>query len=443
MLRVEGKEVMRRPYLTKKYPSIFEKRAVKEVPYLFLDVLLLVHDAYKSRKLSELISFMIWELFHKLGLFPKREYLEFNNNEPLTLENERSNASDFSENIDNFFRSRRPSIVRSYHNWKMLFINNNEEIFGCLYSEDKNLYKSSDNGKSIALIKEFPKSIVSIFISSQNTIFVCVKGTVYRSLDSDGSFKKSLDLSSSESYFRFNYGMTETPNKTLIIGEYGNVWNQRGWRNLAYLYFSSDDGESWESSDFLIKKGANKHVHMVWYSKLLNKIVVTDGDNKKRLWVSDSLNPFDLKKLKWKLINKFHIQMGGYVSTTESDEKILFGTDYLGGTNFLVESRDCQKFSKKILPDPYRKSPIMKLVQRKSKKGNEIWALLPYSTSSTKSLLMYSLNCDKSWSKVIEYSSTSHGFQVISSSKEIADVLYFSVRDKKNNNRIVYKILDY
>ena len=85
----------------------------------------------------------------------------------------------------------------------------------------------------------------------------------------------------------------------------------------------------------------------------------------------------------------------------------------------------------------------MKLVQRKSKKGNEIWALLPYSTSSTKSLLMYSSNGDKSWSKAIEYNNTNYGFQVISASKKIADVLYFSVRDKKNDNRIVYKIVDY
>jgi hypothetical protein len=378
-----------------------------------------------------------------LGLFPRKEYLEFNNSEALTLESERSNVLDFSGSIDHFFRGREPSIVRSYHNWKMLFINNDEEIFGCLYSDDKKLYKSIDDGKSIIPIEEFPKGIVSIFISSQNTIFVCVKGTVYKSLDNGGSFKKSLDLSSSESYFRFNYGMTETPNKSLIIGEYGNVWNQRGWRNLAYLYFSSDEGETWERSDFLIKKGANKHVHIVWYSKLLNKIVVTDGDNKKRLWVSDLLNPFHLKNLKWKLVNKFHIQMGGHVSIAEDDERILFGTDYLGGTNFILESRGCEKFTKKILPDPYRKSPIKKLVQRKSKKGNEIWALLPYSTSSTKSLLMYSLNGDKSWSKVIEFNDTTYGINIISSSKEIAGVLYFSVRDKKNNNRVVYRIADY
>ena len=84
--------------------------------------------------------------------------------------------------------------------------------------------------------------------------------------------------------------MTELPDKTLIIGEYGNVWENNRWRKSAYLYFSVDMGETWEKSDFLIKKGANKHVHIVKYSKLLDKIFVADGDNKKKLWISDSIN---------------------------------------------------------------------------------------------------------------------------------------------------------
>ena len=293
------------------------------------------------------------------------------------------------------------------------------------------------------LIKEFPKSIVSLFISSQQTIFVCVNGSVYKSLDSGSLFKKSLDLSSSESYFRRNYGMTETPDKTLLIGEYGNVWNQRTWRNLAYLYFSSDNGETWELSDFLLKQGANKHVHLVWYSKLLNKLIVTDGDNKKRLWVSDSLNSIELNDPQWKLVNKFHIQMGGHTAIVESDGKILFGTDYMGGTNFLIESTDCEKFSKKIVPDPYRKSPIMQLLQRRSKKGIEIWALLPFCASNSRCLLMYTVDNGKSWNKVIEYSGITHGVQLIASSNEIPDALYLSLRDVKSNSRIVYKIADY
>src|SRR3972149_5121162 len=49
----------------------------------------------------------------------------------------------------------------------------------------------------------------------------------------------------------------------LIIGEYGNVWENNRWKQLAYVYFSSDNGETWERSDYLIGQGINKHVHMV------------------------------------------------------------------------------------------------------------------------------------------------------------------------------------
>lgn len=421
--------------LTKRYSLQFWKTGIKK-PFSF------IRDVYKSGKSGELVSFTVWELFHSLGLFPKEEYLKFSNIEPLTLENERLNELDFGKKINHLFRGRELSVTRSYHNWKLLFIGNNGEIFGCLYPNDRDLYRSLDGGKSIIFLKTFPKSIKSMFISSQNTIFVCVEGTVYKSSDGGASFEKSLELSSSESYFKYNNAMTETPGQTLVIGEYGNVWDKEGWKNLAYLYFSSDSGETWGKSDFLIRNGINKHVHLVKYSRLLDKILVADGDNKKKLWISDSLDSSDLKDLEWKPANRFHIQMGGYTSSAESDGRILFGTDYLGGTNFIVESRDCERFVKRVVPDPYRRSPIDNMVQRKSKRGNEIWANLSYSTANTRCLLMYTDNGGQNWNKVIEYSRNTHKVSLISSSNEVADVLYFYVEDLKNRDRVVYEVAD-
>lgn len=420
--------------LTKRHSLLFEKRPIN--PFLF------AHDIYKTGKFRELLSFIVWELFHKLGLFPRKEYLKFNDGHALTLENEELTGPYFNKRVNHFLGSKELSVVRCTHNWKLVYINNNNgEILGCLYPDDRDLYKSIDNGESTVFVKRFPERIKSIFISSQDTVFVCAKGAVYKSTDDGGSFKKALDLGSSESFFRYNNGMTETPDRTLIIGEYGNVWSNNGWTKLAYLYFSYDGGETWEKSEFLIKKGANKHVHLVKYSRLLNKILMADGDNKKRLWVSDSLNSSRLKNpVKWKLINRFHIQMGGYTSVVESNGKILFGTDYQGGTNFIVETRDGEKFNKRIVPDPYRRSPIDNMVQRKSRKGNEIWANLPYSTANTRCLLMYTVNGGKSWQKVIEYHRATHKVWLISSSNEITDELYFSIEDLRNSDRVVYKI---
>jgi hypothetical protein len=422
--------------LTRRYSVLFEKRGVKK-SFQF------AQDLYRYGKLRELTSFTVWELFHRLGVFPKKDYLKFGHGEVITLENKGLNDLEFGEKIDSFFRSRGLSATRCEHNWKLLFFKDNEQIFGCLYPDDRDLYKSVDHGKSISFVKSFPEVIKSIFISSHNTIFVCVKGALYKSSDHGVSFKRVLDFGSSISYFRYNNAMTETPARTLIIGEYGNIWdkNKNRWTKLAYLYFSSDEGETWERSDFLIKKGTNKHVHLVKYSKLFNKVFMADGDNYKKLWVSDSLNATDLKNPdKWTPVNKFHIQMGGYTSVVENDEKIVFGTDYQGGTNFLVETKDGKKFNKTIVPDPYRRSPIDNMVQRKSKNGKEIWANLPYSTANTKCLLMYTADGGANWNKVFEYNRATHKVWLISSSNEIAEELYLSIENSKNSDRVVYKI---
>src|SRR3990172_3581249 len=243
--------------LTKRHSSLFEKKVIN--PLLF------AHDIYRYGKFREIVSFMVWEFFHRFRLFPKSKYLQFNHGDVFTLDNDKLTGPDFNKRIHHFLTTRDLSVIRSEHNWKLLFITGNKEIFGCLYPDDKNLYKSVDNGNHIVLVTRFPERIKSIFISADNTIFVCARGAVYKSSDN---------------------GMKEKQKRMLIIGEYGNVWDKRGWRKLAYLYYSSDNGERWDKSDFLIQQGINKHVHLVKYSKLLNRIFVADGDNKKKLWMS-------------------------------------------------------------------------------------------------------------------------------------------------------------
>ena len=422
--------------LTRRHSLLFEKKGVRNLYSLF-------NDLYQYQKWSELVSFAVWELFHKLRLFPEKKYLKFNNSKGLTLENEKLNAPEFGEKIDQLFSSRDLLATRSSPNWKLVFIKKDGEIIGCQYPDDKELFRSTDQGETVIRLQRFPEQIKAIFVSSQNTIFVCVKGAVYKSADNGGSFIKTLDLGSSESFFRHNNAMTETPDKTLIIGEYGNVWEKRGWRKLAYLYSSSDAGETWERSDFLITKGINKHIHLVKYSRLFDRVLMADGDNKKKLWVSEPISSsVSINHNRWEPINKFHIQMGGYTSIVENDQKILFGTDYQGGTNFIVDTTDCKKFTKRIVPDPYRRSPIDNMVPRKSKKGNEVWANLPYSTANTKCVLMYTDDGGESWNKVIEYNRATHKVWLLSSSNEAADELYFSIENSIDKSRVVYKIAD-
>jgi hypothetical protein len=421
--------------LTKQYSTLFEKKGMKRI-FSF------AQDVYKSGKLREIISFAVWEMFHKLGLFPKKDYLVFDKREAIKLSTKASIESpEFDAETTQFFASNRLHAIKSELNWKLLYFHNGD-IFGSIYPEDRDLYKSTDSGKTVILLNRFPENIKSIFVSSQNTILVCLKGSLYRSSDAGKSFEKVLDLGSPISFFRFNNAITETPDKVLLAGEYGNIWDKTGWRKLAYIYSSSDDGKTWKTSDFLIQKKTNKHVHIVRYSKLLDKLMVADGDNYKRLWLSDSLRSSNAANPNWNVVNKFHIQMGGYTAVVESNGKVIFGTDYQGGTNFLVETSDGKKFSKKIVPDPYRRSPIDNMVIRKSKTGDEIWANLPFSTPTTKCLLMYTADNGKTWNRVFEYSRSTHTVWLINSSTEASNELYFSVEDIKSNDRVVYRISD-
>ncbi len=422
--------------LTHRYATLFRKQGLKRL-FSF------IYDLHLTKKWSELGSFMVWETLHRLKLFPQGSYLKFAQGASIQLEKQSVSSSDFSDKITDFFESRGLSADPTVHNWKLLFIKEDQQVLGCLYPDDRNLYRGTADGALVELIARFPAQIKAIFVSSKNTIFVCVKGAVYRSTDGGSSFEKSLDLGSSVSFFRHNNEMTETPQGALIIGEYGNIWEQNGWRKLAYLYFSSDDGASWVRSDFLIKGGTNKHVHIVKYSRLLEKVFMADGDNYKKLWVSDALHADELQAAEnWRAVNRFHIQMGGYTSVIEDDHKVLFGTDYQGGTNFLVETSDGEKFDKRIVPDPYRRSPIDNMVQRKSPHGNEIWANLPFSTPNSRCLLMYTKDGGQTWNKVIEYSRATHKVWLISTAKDIANEIYLSIEDTRLNERVVYRVND-
>lgn len=421
--------------LSKRYSLLFEGKGVNKV-FSFL------RDVYRTGKLREFSSFVVWEALHRLGLFRKGAYLNFNSGDAMILQSANLTLPDFDENVGRTFRSHGLCTTRLQHNWKLLFVGNNGEIWGSIYPDDKSLCVSTDHGASAAVVWRFPEKIKSIFVSSKGTVFVCIKGSLHRSTDRGRSFEKSLELGSPESFFRFNNAMTETPAGVLVIGEYGNVWDERGWRNLANLYFSNDDGATWQKSDFLIRNGTNKHVHIVSYSALLDRLLVADGDNKKRLWISGPLSEFHLGDPQWRLANHLHIQTGGYTSITESHDKIFLGTDYQGGTNFIVETRDGMNFTRKIVPDPYRRNPVDNLVQRKSGKGHEIWAHLASFSSRTKGLLMYSKDDGKSWNKVLEYLGPDVSVWLISSSAETLNEVYIAIKNSRDGSSAVYKISD-
>lgn len=398
-------------------------------------------DVYRSGKSREFVSFIIWEALHRLKLFSADKYIKFNQGDAFTLTKEDTLDANFEEKLKAYFSEHGLTAVRSANSWKRLFIGNDGEIFGTQGDDSRELYKSLDNNASAELVHTFPNKIKSIFISKRNSIFISAGGEVFRGATDGKDFEKVFDLSSPVSFFRHNYAMTETSDGVLIVGEYGNVWENNKWRSIANLYSSADDGRTWEKTDFLIKRGINKHVHIVRYSHNLNRVFLADGDNYKKVWLSGPVsNSAFIEGYNWKPITRIHIQTGGYTSIAESNGKILFGTDYQGGTNFIIETTDGKKYTKKVVPDPYRRSPIHSLIPRRSAQGEQVWANIPITIGKSRSLVMVTDDSGESWTKLIDYDSRVHSVSLLSAAQSVVDDMYIAFKDQRSDERIVYRL---
>jgi len=399
-------------------------------------------DIHRVGKVRELLSFMLWEVNHRLRIYQvNNRYVRFTDDtcfsitDEMTLLRGDSIASSFLAEQGLCFR---PIAI----DWKYCATTSDGMLWGCCYSRLNVLYSSNDQSQSAVLVYEFTHPITSLFISQGNALFVCSNGVIYKSDDRGRSFDSVLHLSTSISYFLFNNGMTELPDHTLIIGEYGSLWRGKTWQNLASLYYSVDGGTTWRTSDFLKQQGVNKHIHLVKYCARLNAVLLTDGDNKKQVWVNKTLTQFDKQADKqedgWFLINKYHHQTGGYTSMAETSEAVLFGSDYLGGTNFIIRTSDGKQFEKSVLPDPYRRSPVMNMTTRQSASGNEVWAS-SYSCLSgdARSLLMCTKDGGKSWVRVIEFDGTKNEVRLVNSSNTLyISITTFDSREDLHRHRV-------
>ncbi|MFC5411472.1 WD40/YVTN/BNR-like repeat-containing protein [Larkinella bovis] len=391
-------------------------------------------DIRRVGKARELVSFIWWEINHRLLIYQfRRRYIQFTGHAGLSITSEE--ASPTGDRITSSFLAENGLVFRAVTiDWKFCLQTPDSHWLGSRFSHPNGLYGSTDHSQSARLIYEFQDPICSLFISRQQAIFVCANGVVYKSDDHGVSFRAVLHFSSSISYFLFNNGMTQLPDDTLVIGEYGSIWLGQTWQNLAFLYYSSDGGNSWEVSDFLIRQGVNKHIHLVKYSPFLQSLLLTDGDNKKQLWMNSGLADFKAKpgnsQTGWRLLTQYHHQTGGYTSMAETKESLLFGSDYLGGTNFIVRTTDGQRFQKQVLPDPYRRSPVMNMVTRQSSSGVEVWAA-SYSclSADARSLIMCTRDSGKTWTRVLEFDGTKNEVRFVSSSPDGSEDLYLSITE--------------
>ncbi|SFE47389.1 WD40/YVTN/BNR-like repeat-containing protein [Spirosoma endophyticum] len=413
--------------VSSRYYNILKIRDRNLLKYLWGFLL----SIYRVGKLRELSSFCYWEVNHRFKLYRPSRYILFQKQACLLL-NHQGELSDQASLVNDQIALEAVGFERLMTDWKYCIEAADYTLWGCRFSNPTALYHSENQLSTPVLVHSFTGAISSMFISRNSTLFVCCDGLIYRSMNRGISFEAVLHLSSSVSYFLYNNGMTELPNQVLLLGEYGSIWNKNSWQNLAFLYYSTDGGQTWNRTDFLQRSGVNKHIHVVRYSPHLKAIVLTDGDNRKQLWLNSTLTHFSEQVSKkqpgWRLVNRFHHQMGGYLSMAETGTSILLGSDYLGGTNFLIQTQDGRRFEKKVMSDPYRRSPVVNMVTRETPTGNEIWAIT-YSclSSHNRCLLMYTKDSGKTWVKVIDFDGTQNEVRLVTSSVNPSSLLFISI----------------
>ena len=408
--------------------------------------MVLIHfiaDIFRTGKIEEILSFVVWEFMHRLRLFKKSSYLVINEKLiNVTIEDLlKQDELVFDVSQHSKIKIETPTV-----SWHILCFDPDGNIWGSTIADKNILFFQAKGKKDSTKVFEFPGTIRAIYISGQGVIFVCSKGKLYRSEAKAGStsFECVLSFLADDSIFRHNNTFTETPGGILLIGEYVIIWKSNRWVFGANLYSSYDSGKTWNKSEFLRQADVNKHIHLLRYSPALKKLILTEGDNHKRIWVKkdDQFTHESMDNLaNWETFTRHHIQMGGYTAMAEVNNKIVFGSDYMGGTNFVVTTEDLKKYKRKIIPDPWRRGWITNMIVTRD---NKIWATSMYMYSSkNRSILMFSQDEGETWNKVLDYDGTKYLVDIISSSIKNQDTLYIKIReyDKADNQVHITKAI--
>lgn len=402
--------------LSSKYSTLPLRSPVLLVRFLY-DFL---RDVHRSGKSVELLSFIIWEVQHRLRLAPRRKYV-------VILPGASSSVAPDSTLVTDL-----PGVEEMPLAWKWLVISPEGREWGVLHEGPEILYFRPTSGSLPVRLLTFPGAIKSLHRCRSGVLFLASRGVIYRS-DDGVSFEPVLSLASEISWFLFNNGLAELPDGGLLLGEYGSIWLGDRWQSIAYLYRSADGGRTWEKIDSLVRRGVNKHIHVVRYSETTKSLLLTDGDNHKKLWFNHSLSAFDrfarfLPGEGWKLVNQLHLSKGGYTSAIDGRSTLLLGSDYMGGTNFIVRTRDGRRFDSRILPDPYRRAPIMNMVRIDTVQGPEIWASAYYSIGGTnRCVLLYTRDDGETWHRFLDYDGSIFAAELVSQSPGRVSYFYLTI----------------
>jgi|GEM_PF-6915666 hypothetical protein len=187
--------------------------------------------------------------------------------------------------------------------------------------------------------------------------FVCIGVCVYfivdgrlRSVTVDGDVQDEGLVLSSPASRVLDQGIAAAPDGTLVVAEYKHdACGVSG----AYAYVRRPYSDRWEAVTALAKR-VDKHCHIVVFDPYTARFYITCGDNRKMLACLD-VGPV---RTDVHIISTGTWRAGGFMCAAVSDASIICGTDYTGGTNYLVEVSGGRIRNKSVLRMPFRRSIV-------------------------------------------------------------------------------------
>lgn len=112
--------------ISSKHSRIFSKRTA-----IFTHGFSLLVHAYKAGKITEIISFVVWELAHKLNFYDPDRYLTFNNDDALIRLDNRDERVDLTA-LFNAVNPNEFSLTESEIDWQLFFKDDQKVMWGTL-----------------------------------------------------------------------------------------------------------------------------------------------------------------------------------------------------------------------------------------------------------------------------------------------------------------------
>jgi hypothetical protein len=328
-------------------------------------------------------------------------------------------------------------------NWGLITATNDGLIIGTIRDEPHVLKRSNDLFDPPVNLFEFSSPILMVFVSRSDYIFVSTKGLVYVSKNGGRHFEVVLELSNVESAVWSNHGIDETP-EGLIIGEYGIIVERSRsrsfWRSVAFLYVTRDFGDTWDRIDYLSQTGG-KHVHLVKYSRRFRRLLVTDGDKRKRsFWLNGirRMGADDFRRGRFDSL----LTSGGHTAFTEVTGATILGTDNHGGTNSIISINSNSAISVRMLPPPYRHSPVINMHSVYAVEQSATFvSLFSGIREKWKSALIYSDDAGKTWKRLIEYNGQKVAFSIANSQEGQGLPLILAYENLRSGEKKTFIIL--